>query len=81
MDADTIETCVLAAGDERCEVRQGPTDRNPESDANSSHSTSFFNSAPPSPRRHDIVLGQRTPATADFAPPALGTTGTMVAGK
>ena len=28
MDADTIEACVLATRDERCEVGQGPADRN-----------------------------------------------------
>jgi hypothetical protein len=72
MDANTIKTCVLAAGDERCEVRQGPTDRNSKSDANPGHSTSFFNSALPSLRCHDILLGQRTLAKADFAPSALG---------
>jgi hypothetical protein len=47
MDANTIKTCVLAAGDESCEIRQGPTDRNSKSDANPGHSTSFFNSTPP----------------------------------
>src|SRR5215470_17174571 len=44
MDADAIETGVLAADDECCEVGQGPANRNPESDANTGHSPSLFNS-------------------------------------
>jgi hypothetical protein len=42
MDANTIKTCVLAAGDESCEIRQGPTDRNSKSDANPGHSNELL---------------------------------------
>ena len=45
VDADAIEACVLATGDERGDVWQGPADRDSKSDANPSHSTCFFNSA------------------------------------
>jgi hypothetical protein len=41
MDADTLEACLLAAGNERGEVRQGPANRDPESDADRRHLTSF----------------------------------------
>src|SRR5262245_56193018 len=42
MDANTIETCVLAAGDERGQLGQGSTDRNAKGEVNPGHSTSFF---------------------------------------
>jgi hypothetical protein len=42
VDADTVETCVFAADNERCEVRQGPTDRNSESDTDAGHLTTFL---------------------------------------
>jgi hypothetical protein len=42
MDADAIQTGVLAAGDERCEVGQGPADWNSKSDADPGHATSFL---------------------------------------
>jgi hypothetical protein len=42
VDADTIKACVLAAGYESGNVRQGPADRDPESDPDSGHLTSSF---------------------------------------
>jgi len=41
MNANTVETCLFAAGDERGKVRQGPTDRNSESNADPRHLTTF----------------------------------------
>jgi hypothetical protein len=37
VDADTVEACVFAADNERCEVGQRPTDRNSESDTDARH--------------------------------------------
>jgi hypothetical protein len=37
VDPDTVKSCLLAANDERGEVRQGPTDRNSERDPDPSH--------------------------------------------
>jgi hypothetical protein len=42
VDADTVEACVFAADNERCEIRQGPTDRNSESDTDAPHLTTFL---------------------------------------
>src|SRR5262245_33294877 len=70
MDANTIKTCVLAPGGERCEVRQGPTDRNSKSDANPGHSTSSFNSAAINAVPQYPCRDQRT-ANADVASSAL----------
>jgi hypothetical protein len=42
MDADTVEACLLAADDERGEVRQGPTDRNSQRDADPGHPTDLL---------------------------------------
>ena len=39
VDADAVEARVLAAGDERRDVGQGPADRNPEGDAEPGHLT------------------------------------------
>jgi hypothetical protein len=37
MDADAVEACLFAADDERSNVRQGPTDGNSESYADTCH--------------------------------------------
>jgi len=37
MDADTVEACLFAADDERGKIRQGPTDGNAESHADTCH--------------------------------------------
>jgi hypothetical protein len=37
MDADPVEACLLAAGDERGDVRQRPADRDAEVDADPGH--------------------------------------------
>jgi hypothetical protein len=39
MDADTVEACLFAADDERGKIRQGPTDGNSESYADTCHLT------------------------------------------
>ena len=39
MDADTVEACLFAADDERGKIRQGPTDGNSESYADTCHYT------------------------------------------
>jgi len=41
VDADTVEACVFAAGNEDCEVGQGPSDRNSKSDTDARHLTTF----------------------------------------
>jgi hypothetical protein len=46
MDADAVEACLFAPDDERCEVRQGASDRNSESDGDPRHLTTFLISAP-----------------------------------
>ena len=47
MDPDTDKSCLLAADDERGEVRQGSTNRHSESDPDSSHlGEHFFISEP-----------------------------------
>src|SRR5262249_36336172 len=42
MDADTVEACLFAADDERGKVKQGPTDGNSDSDADTRHLTTFL---------------------------------------
>jgi len=42
VDANTVESCVFAADNERCEVGQGPTDRNSQSDTDPRHLTTFL---------------------------------------
>jgi len=42
VDADTIEACVFATDNERCEVGQWPTNRNSESDTDARHLTTFL---------------------------------------
>jgi hypothetical protein len=64
MNADAVETGLLATGDERRQLRQGPTDRNAKSDAKPGHLTSVFRSAPPSLLNQDIGLRQTTAAKA-----------------
>jgi hypothetical protein len=40
VNADTVEACRLASGDERGDLRQRPADRNPERDTEPVHSIS-----------------------------------------
>ena len=42
VDADSVEAGILATRDERCDLEQGPTDRNPERDAEPAHRTNAF---------------------------------------
>ena len=42
VDADTVEACVFAADNERCEIEQRPTDRNSKSDTDTRHFTTFL---------------------------------------
>jgi hypothetical protein len=61
VDADTIEARFFAADNERCEIRQGPTDRNSESDKDPPHLTTFLisyqysGSTPPQHQRGDLL--------------------------
>ena len=42
MDADTVEARLFAADDERGNIRQGPTDGNSESYADTCHDTTLL---------------------------------------
>jgi hypothetical protein len=42
VNADTVESCRLAPGNERGDIRQRPADWNPERDAEPIHSSSLI---------------------------------------
>jgi hypothetical protein len=66
MDTDTIQACRFAAEDERGKVRQGSTDGNSESDADTRHMTTFLISKPSSTRSQSRSLESRSLGEAWF---------------
>jgi hypothetical protein len=56
MDADTVEACLLATGDKSGELGQGPANRDPESDADRGHLTSFLRFEPNHRKASEVGL-------------------------